>query len=153
MITTDIDFPSVLPCFLRADYAISYTNDITRTQMASGRARQRRVFENVPGQVPVSLLLSETEALIFEGWYVHQLDAINWFNAPIRTPSGIKTYVCRFTQRYSGPALVANKWRYDMVLEMYEQDVLKDGWVEFAPEYVINADILDIALNREWPES
>lgn len=153
MITTDIDFPAELPCFLRESYDIQGVNEILRTDMASGRARQRREFENTPVQVTASILLSQQEAQLFEAWYRYELKSYQWFNATLRTPAGIHPIVCRFMQRYSGPQLTANKWRYTFSLELYEQDILPAGWSEYARDFILLSNYIDVAINREWPES
>lgn len=150
---TNINFPPQLPCFLREDYKVSYGNDIQRTGMVSGRARQRREFEEVPGQVTVSLHLTDAEAQYFEAWYKYTLKSINWFNTTIRTPFGMVSEVCRFTRKYDGGTLVGNKWKYTFQLEIYEQQTISSEWMEFAPEYILMGDIFDIAMNQEWPEA
>ena len=153
MITTDIDFPAELPCFLRESYDIQGVNEILRTDMASGRARQRREFENTPLNVTASILLSQQQAQLFEAWYRYELKSYQWFNATLRTPAGIHPIVCRFMQRYAGPLLTANKWRYTFSLELYEQDILPAGWSEYARDFILLSNYIDVAINREWPES
>ncbi|RAL80514.1 hypothetical protein CSC34_0624 [Pseudomonas aeruginosa] len=34
---------------------------------------------------------------------------------------------------------------------MRERSIIDPGWAEILPEYILLADIFDIAMNREWP--
>src|SRR5690625_3653492 len=155
MIETDIDFPHSLPVPLREGYDIQHVRPYVRTGMESGRARQRRRFTSVPSMVSVSWLFTESQAMAFESWFRDSInDGVDWFNCTIRTPLGLKPYVCRFgDEMYSGPTLTGrNLWRVRAPLEIYERPLLPRGWGVF-PDIVAGMDILDIALNREWPEA
>jgi len=60
-------------------------------------------------------------------------------------------YKSRFTDIYDGPALTnSNRWLVTATLEIYLRPLLADGWLEF-PEGVLQASIIDMAANREWP--
>lgn len=82
------------------------------------------------------------------------MDGANWFNMPLLTPLGQQDYVCRFTDDfYEGPTPEGGKyWRYTATLELWERPILPPGWAEF-PDFIVNSDILDLAVNREWPEA
>jgi hypothetical protein len=69
------------------------------------------------------------------------------------TPLGAQDYVCRFVDIYEGPTPEGGKyWRYSATLELWERPILPPGWAEF-PDFIVNSDILDLAVNREWPEA
>lgn len=155
---TDIDFPSVLPCGLRDGYSLSTVQPFARTQMSSGRAKQRQTFDNVPIIASVSWAMTPEEATIFEAWFRYTIrNGTDWFNAPLRTvldgreKPGVTDYECRFTAIYEGPTIFArNDWRYTAQLELRERQTLAEEWLEF-PEFVLGASIIDVAMNQEWP--
>lgn len=154
-ITTDINYPSGLPWPVREGYDINSVQPFRRTQLASGRARQRRTFVSVPSMFNVTWIFNgDGQVAAFEAWFRDVVqDGAAWFNAPLKTPIGEQMYVCRFTEMYRGPTLVGLcAWRVSAVLELWERALLPPGWGEM-PEFVINADIFDIAMNKEWPEA
>lgn len=155
MIQSDIDFPSGLPCPLRDGYDINHVQPFRRTDLASGRSRQRRIYTSVPTDVSVSWIFNDGQAAAFEAWFRDAIsDGTDWFNCNLKTPIGsMAPYVCRFRQMYSGPQLVGKSlWRISAELEIYERPLMPPGW-GLAPEYLIHADLFDIAMNREWPEA
>lgn len=150
MITTDITYPAELPIPLRDGYSPGYTNNIRRTQMASGRSRNRRVFETVNGSITAKIQCTDTQALLFESFY--NLAGANWFNMPLRLPgSVVRNYVVRFSGIFGGPNLVANLWQYTCSLELYERESLSGNWAQYAPQMVTGADVLDVAVNEKLP--
>lgn len=155
MIHTEINYPVGLPMPVRDGYGIKHTQPFQRTQMEDGRARQRRRFRSVPSTVNVSWIFkSDNEAALFEAWFRDTVnDGAEWFNSPLKTPIGEGQYVCRFVSMYTGPDPIgARAWRVNAVLETWERPLLPPGWGEF-PELVLGSSIIDIALNREWPEA
>jgi hypothetical protein len=155
MIQTSIDYPAGLPNPLRDGHSLKAVQPFLRTSMASGRARQRRAFTSVPTMGNFNFLFeTDNLAAAFEAWFRDSLnDGAEWFNIERKTPLGLIRLVCRFTAMYSGPTLVGRSmWQYSCPLEIWERPLLPVGWGEH-PEFVVDADILDIALNREWPEA
>lgn len=127
---------------------------LQRTQMDSGRARQRRRFTNTPTVVSVSWLMNGGQAALFESWFQHStMDGAAWFECPLDTPGkGLKHYNARFADIYDGPELVGvDHWRYTADVELRDRPVLGEGWPE-VPGFVAYLDIFDLAMNREWPE-
>lgn len=154
-ITTDIDFPDGLPYPTREGYSLKTVQPFLRTEMASGRAKQRRSFTSVPTMVSVSWVFdNDLDAANFEVWFkVKAMDGAAWFNCPLKTPMGAKPYVCRFAEMYEGPTpygLCA--WRVTAQLEIFERQLLPDEWAQF-PEFLRYASIIDIALNNRWPKA
>lgn len=154
MITTNIDFPRGLPCFLREDYDINHIQPFTRTTMESGRSRQRRKFTSVPSMVDVSLICTNGQAMAFEAWFRDAIhDGADWFNARLKTPKGFEPYVCRFAGMYDGPRLTGRSlWKFTATLEIFERPLLPTGW-GLVPDMVAGMDIIDLAVNREWPKA
>ena len=149
---TDIYYPAQLPNTLRDGHTLKPASPFSRTELASGRARQRREFSSVPVFGTWDFLFTSPQAQLFESWFKNVIsDGVSWFNIPRKTPMGMRLLVCRFTSMYSGPTLTGlDCWRYSCPLEIYERDLLPAEWVEF-PQFVTGMDIFDIAINREWP--
>ena len=153
--TPDLDFPASLPCFLREGYGLNHVQPFARTEMATGRARQRRTFQSVPSEIPASLLLTDAEAQLFEAWFAYDaMDGTKWFNARVKSPQGMKPYACRFIEMYRGPQLTGNnQWRVDCRLEIFERPLTPPEWYEYGREFILGSSIIDLALNREYPEA
>jgi len=100
------------------------------------------------------MFTTDAQAQLFEAWYRDTIsDGAAWFLMRLQTPLGVESYKCRFTDIYDGPVLVAPiYWRFSATLELWERPLLPPGWAEF-PYFVVNQDIIDLALNREWPEA
>lgn len=153
----DIHYPDYLPVPQRAGYGLNHVSPFARTEMMSGRARQRRTFTSVPTMVPVQWFFTDQQAQLFEAWFRYTIkDGTEWFLAklksPLDGPDRVSDYQCRFTEMYSGPELVgACMWRITANLEIWERPTLQEGWQNF-PEFILGSDIIDIAANREWPE-
>lgn len=154
MITSTINYPAYLPWPQREGYELNPISPFRRTTMQDGRARQRRVFSSVPVMVSVNwVFTSDAQAALFEYFFkVNLKDGVEWFNCPLRTPVGAKMYLCRFTEIYSGVAPVGLcGWQASATLEIFERPILPSDQADF-PEYLLNADIFDIAMNEKWPE-
>lgn len=151
-----IDFPDYLPRPGRVNYDINHVSPFERTEMRTGRARQRRTFQSVPSLVQVEWYLSNPEAQLFEGFFKWDItDGADWFNIDLKTPIGnIAPYECRFTDMYRGPRLDgADRWTYTAELEIRERPVLDEDTYRFGAEFILGASIIDKALNSLWPES
>lgn len=151
---TTINYPSQLRPPLRENYSVQHVSPLLRTQMQSGRARQRRIFTSVPSMVQAAFYFgSAGEAQLFEGFFQHTLkDGTEWFNMPLRTPLGVRQYKCRFTGMYGPLELEGRSWRTSAQLEIEERQTIGAEWVAF-PDYVVRSDIIDVAINREMPEA
>ncbi|MGV2935229.1 hypothetical protein ACIPUA_09400 [Providencia sp. AGC89] len=153
---TEITYPyEYLPLPEQEGYAFKPLSPLRRTQLSSGRARQRRVYTSTPTNLSVSWYFEEEpQAQLFEAWYRDALsDGAAWFMMKLQTPLGVELYKCRFMDIYDGPTLAPPKhWKFSATLELWEKPLLPKDYGLF-PDIVVNADILDIALNREWPEA
>lgn len=149
-----ITYPDFLPKGLHSGRAYQVVDPMMRSALTSGRARQRRRFTDVPEAARIAWLFSSLECRYFEAWFRDVLtDGVLWFECPLKTPLGYQPFTCRFTGIYSGPTLVGpDQWSITAELEMQERAVLEPGWGEF-PEFILMADIIDRAINDQWPES
>lgn len=153
MITTDIYYPEGLPNPLREAHSLQPAPTFTRTQFKSGRSRYRRKFTSVPtAGVWEFFFKSDVEAAAFEAWFRDAInDGADWFNIERKTPLGMTMLVCHFTDMYTGPTLVGpSSWRFSCPLEIYERPLMPVGWGSL-PEFLLRADIFDIAMNEKWP--
>lgn len=153
-LTSNIDWPQGLPCVLREGHTTRHASPLLRTGMASGRARQRRKFTSVPSVHTCAWLMTQAQAQAFEAWFAEMIgDGAQWFNMPLRTPMGTGKLLCRFTDIYEGPDLVGrNHWRISAQIEVWARPLLPPGW-GLLPELVIGSSIIDVAVNKEWPEA
>lgn len=147
-----IYYPDVLPKGLIGSRTYQVVSPLQRSQLTSGRARQRRKYISTPERDKISFLFSDSEGQAFEAWFREVLkDGALWFECPLRTPLGLNNHSCRFTDIYQGPNPVGpDLWSYSGEVELLERAVLEDGWGEF-PELVAGSAIIDIALNEKWP--
>lgn len=147
-----IIWPTQLPAPNLEGYGLQHGEPMQRTELSSGRARQRRRFTSVPSVATLSWVMTQQQAQLFEAWYKYTIkDGSEWFEGQIKTPLGYGAYNIRFTGMYSGPVPFAfAQWRIEAQVELFERQVLPEGYVEF-PQYIIDSEILDKAMNIEWP--
>lgn len=144
-------WPEGLPKPLRDGYGFTPYNNILRTEMDSGRARQRLDFEDAPTTGNLRFRFSTTEAQLFEYFQTKQVKAA-WFTMELLTPLGFGIHEIRFTEKPSGGTLVGKfMWDYNCKVEFRFQPLIPPGWAEIAPEWILMSDIFDIAMNKEWP--
>ena len=152
---TDIYYPhDYLPIPLQNGFGMKPVSPLLRTEMTSGRARQRRQYTSTPTQAGVTWSFKkDAQAQLFEVWYRETInDGAAWFYMNLKTPKGVESYKCRFVDIYEGPILLSGKyWQYSATLELWERPILAPGRAEF-PDYIVNSNIIDLALNREWPQ-
>jgi hypothetical protein len=144
-------YPEGLPCPLRESYGFTPVNNIRRTPMDSGRARQRIEFRNVPTMVSLRWTMTSPQASLFEAWAAQVVGA-GWFTLNVLTPLGFEDQEVRFTETPVGGELTGKfLWRYSVTCEVRNRPLLDPGWAEILPDYILYADIFDYAMNREWP--
>lgn len=144
-------YPAGLPLPLRDGFAYDPVNQITRTEMQSGRARQRVAFTKVPSFLPLVWLFDQLQAQFFESWAL-QVAGAEWFTIRLQSPVGAQDLEVRFAESPRGPELIGlQHWRYTARVEVRERPQLAPEWVNF-PAFVLGQSIIDQALNREWPQ-
>ncbi|QXE85966.1 hypothetical protein KP003_16625 [Geomonas nitrogeniifigens] len=143
-------FPDALPSPLRSGYGFKPENNIIRTQMVSGRARQRVAYTSVPTYAPLSWIFDQVQAEIFEA-FAAQVGG-GWFSMRLKAPVGFYEMACRFTETPVGPELVGQDlWGYKAQVEVRERPMLDKSY-GLTPDLVVKQNIVDVALNQEWPE-
>lgn len=146
-------YPEGLPCPLRENYAFTPVNNIRRTPMDSGRARQRIEFPNVPTMVQLQWVMSETQARLFEAWAA-QVAGAGWFTMTLLSPMGFTDEEIRFTETPAGGELTGKfLWRYRVACEVRNRPLMPPEWAALLPSFVLNPEIFDYAMNDEWPLS
>ena len=150
-----IAYPEFLPEPQRDGYGFQPVSPIARSELQSGRARQRRRFTSVPTVASVTWLMDDGEAQLFEGWFEHiLLSGSLWFQCPLKTPLGMDEHRARFVDIYEGPVLVGESfWRFTAKLELFKRPILDAEWIIDAPDYIAMADIFDIAMNQKWSKA
>ncbi|TNF65140.1 hypothetical protein FBF48_10615, partial [Streptococcus salivarius] len=120
---TPINYPAELPAPLWGQNQNSMVSPNERSAMASGRARQRQMFDSVPVMRNASWVLTPAEARAFELFFKVTLQNGNlWFNLPLRTPLGFTPLVCRIVNTYNGPnAFGAVHWQISATVEIWER--------------------------------
>lgn len=148
-----IVYPGTLPLPIRDGYEIRHVSPMLRTELASGRARQRRKYTTTPSVVSVKWRFTAQQAVIFEEWFNNSLvDGANWFLMTIRTQTWFENHTCRFIDIYDGPRLVGkDHWEFTAELETTKR-TSKDLTWKILPQFGVNSDIFDLAANREMPQ-
>lgn len=147
-----IYYPSGLPEGLHSGRSYQLQNPLMRSELVSGRARQRRRFTSVPQGAKISWIFDDLQGQAFEAWWRDSLkDGALWFECPLKTPLGHFFYTCRFTGVYSGPNKVGPYlWSYSAELELSVRAVPGENDGLF-PDDVLNSKLFDLTMNREWP--
>ncbi len=147
-----INYPSTFPCPLHEGHETNHVSPLLRSELQTGRVRQRRAYTSVPSIISVSWIMESDIAAVFEIWFRDALvDGAEWFNMDICTPAGKLPCVCRFAGMYSGPKLVGrDHWKFEADLETFERAILAENW-GIVPDFLLHRDVFDIAMNREWP--
>ncbi|TWI52990.1 hypothetical protein IQ22_02825 [Pseudomonas duriflava] len=150
-----ITYPKELPRPLMDGYDFQAVSPMVRSELQSGRARQRRAFTSVPTNATVKWLMNQSQAQYFEAWWEEILvSGTQWFDCPLSAPTGFQAYTARFTDIYQGPTPVTRGWwQFSATLELRKRPLLEPGWVIDAPEYIVGAPLFDLAMTREWPDS
>lgn len=148
-----IEYPKELPRGLHSGRTYQIVSPLMRSELDSGRARQRRRFKYVPEGAQISWLFNSAQARAFAAWFEQVLiDGVEWFECPLDHPVlGYQEYTCRFTDIYKGPSRVGpNLWSISAELELRERVEMPPDWGLF-PDFIVNSAIFDYAMNREWP--
>ena len=109
-------------------HRLSQNPNLLRTDMASGRARQRKRFQSVPTTMAATWKLKDEQAVILEGFVKHGTnDAVNWFVMPIRTPQGLIDHDVRFKQSpLESCSFNGGFWSYSANIEIKERQIVSE---------------------------
>jgi hypothetical protein len=150
----DIDYPKQLPTPLQEGYALDTQDPVTRTQMVTGRVRSRIKNRYVPLYVDATFIFNGQQKAFFEAWYSRTLnEGIEWFNCPLKIDGTVEMYEVQFARIYQGPTLVQlSFWRYTFRLMLRRKPLIPEGWEQF-PDLWFGMNLIDLAVNREWPKA
>ncbi|MBP6954450.1 MAG: hypothetical protein KBC45_08495 [Pseudomonas sp.] len=149
-----IQYPKELPYPLRDGYGANSVDPMKATPVQTGRTRYRRKYSSVPTDQKVIWNMSDLEAQYFESWYEEVLISGSlWFECELRTPQGLMYYKAHFKEIYDGPELFGvDRFVYSATLQLWERPILTGGWAVYAPEYILGMNLLDLAINKDWPQ-
>lgn len=147
-------YPEGLPAPLRDGYGFEAVSPLVVTPLSTGRVRQRRRFASVPTVASVGWILSAPQAALFQAWFEEVLNAgSEWFECPLRTPLGMDNHRAQFVDIYKGPDLVGvDHWRITAELRLFKVPMFEPGWAGVIPDFILQADIFDRAVNQKWPK-
>lgn len=145
-------YPAGLPYPQRANYSAIGPNRIRRTEMDVGRAMQRLEFEDAPLMINATWRFAKpNQALLFTSW-VNQVAKAGWVSMPLLSNAGFDVLKTRFTTTPTGGQLLGKFiWEYSALLEVEFEPALPPDWAEILPDYILEADIFDRAMNDKWP--
>ena len=123
-----VRYPKDLKLPLVSTHRLSQNPNLLRTEMASGRARQRKRFQSVPTTMAATWKLKAEQAVILEGFVRHGTnDAVNWFVMPIRTPQGLIDHDVRFKQSpLESCSFNGGFWSYSANIEIKERQIVSE---------------------------
>lgn len=146
-------YPDYLPLPQISGYAFKHVSPFIRSEMITGRARQRRAYTSVPSMLSFTWEMTRGEAGLFEIWFKEVLtDGTEWFLFKLDSPAGFREYECRFSEMYEGPELIDwSHYTFSAVVEVKERPLIDKEWLD-APLFYKYSSIFDIAVNKEWPK-
>ena len=149
-----IAYPEGLSIPTGDGYGFEHVSSMTSTKLVTGRVMQRRAFSSTPTTLEVTWLLDSAETQLFEGWYEYVLVSGSLpFECPLKTPLGLGLYQANFADIYKGPVLAGlDCWKITAPLRLFKRPLIDKEWVTDTPDYILDSDIFDRAMNQEWPK-
>lgn len=117
-----IKYPTGLKYPLLSSTSFKQQSNILRTEMGSGRARQRQLYDSVPTIMAATWSLPRHQATIFEGFIKHGLKNSAWFLMDVLTPRGLIKHQVRFVKSpfENYRPLGSGRWQYQASIEIKE---------------------------------
>jgi len=117
-----VNYPLTLPLPRLKEVSYKRQSNILRTEMGSGRARQRRRFLSVPTFMEATWRFRKDEAVAFEGFVDHGVQLTGWFLMDILTPKGVVKHQVRFVKDplENFKPISALVWQYQAQVEVKE---------------------------------
>lgn len=130
-----LSWPTRLPLPTYDGYALEPESSVTRTDVESGPARQRRRFTQTPTRIPVRWRFQDVDFATFEAWFRLKLaDGADWFAISLLGGIGIAAHEARFVGQGNAPYKAAPSrggvWIVTSVLEIRERPMLDKGALE-----------------------
>lgn len=139
---TTVVWPSALPLPTLEGYGGGPEDQILRTEMEAGPARQRKRFTQVSHRYAVRFDFTGAQFAVFRSWFEHKADAGGaWFTMPLDSGLGLEDHVVRFTgagdKPYQWQMTRAGRWIVTTTLEARQANVL----TEDALDMVLTEDV------------
>lgn len=116
---------------LWSGYSIEPVSAVTRTQMESGLARQRRRFGTPPTNVNVRWFMSGTQVGFFKAWQ-QSASAAAFFAIKLRLDDGVREVDARFIGKTKiTPVGTSGDWFVDQQLEIKDLPLYTSDAVRF----------------------
>ena len=145
-------YPEYLPAALKSDRAYQMVDPLVSTPFDNGQTRWDRRFTDVPYATPVSWIFTNAQLSLFRTWYQNKIrSGADWFEMKLAAEDGREVRECHFVQGYAGPTrLGVDRWRISANLVLRRLPTIDPDWL-LLPDFVLHADIFDLATNRERP--
>tara|TARA_B100001059_G_scaffold213838_1_gene230034 strand:+ start:7376 stop:7843 length:468 start_codon:yes stop_codon:yes gene_type:complete len=123
-----VNYPLSLPLPRLKEVSYKRQSNILRTEMSSGRARQRRRFLSVPTFMEATWRFRKDDAVLFEGFVDHGVQLTGWFLMDILTPKGVVKHQVRFVKDplENFKPISALVWQYQAQVEVKEYKVASE---------------------------
>jgi hypothetical protein len=147
-----ISYPALLPAPTR-DYSLGIKNSAIRTQMESGRYRQRRRFLDSENTAQLVWLFTDAHYQLFDSWAFHALSgATGWFECPIVTGGGVQVHTIRIQAgEYSAKLENGMNWRVTATVDVEAVNRLSSATETFVATLSPNTfDELINQLTAAW---
>jgi len=149
-------FPDWLPPPVQDGYGFEPVSPLISTDLQGGGTIQRRRYRSTPTNGNLTwTYFNDLQAQAFMAWVQEIIkDGQLWFEINLKTPEGYFPYKCQFREMYEGPTLMGAKyWSFSVPVRLYRRPVISGGWAMYYPEALRYMDIIDLAVNQEWPNS
>ena len=137
MATSEI-YPTVLPPPRTRNYRIQPGENVLRTEMETGAARQRRQSLGAPSTIPCEFLYTNVQYAIFESWYETKADeGATFFTIFLRSGLGYVEHEARFKGQPQ-PRLLSGRTHWVVTAEL-----------EIRKRPILSEEALDLALSED----
>lgn len=112
-------YPAILPMPTQ-NYSLSIEHNMVRTNMDSGRTRQRRRFTMSANTISVNWDFTDTEFQLFESWVTIILNGgASWFETDVLTGGGVTPHKVRIQAgKYRAKYTDHMRWRVSASLDV-----------------------------------
>ncbi|OED34592.1 hypothetical protein AB832_07140 [Flavobacteriaceae bacterium (ex Bugula neritina AB1)] len=108
-------------------YTMAFIDNVARTKMAGGVARQRRRFTSVPTTVQASFTLVDDMYEFFRAWYVHKINyGADYFLMNLKIGKDCKEQIVRFTKPYTSNLISDRHFDVNVTLEILKIHVIDE---------------------------
>ncbi len=153
----EMTYPSFLPHPHFSQSGIKQQSNRIRSEMSSGRVRQRRRFMVVPAEQTLEWRLKSDQAAIFLGWVEHALmGGINWFRLNQRTELGVVPIDIRMIQHpLENAKQKAGRFFYSVKCEIRQYPIQSEEITvgQLLAPHTIDEFVSEADMSRYYTES